>query len=71
MSEPRRYGTSDFDWFWYGLSIILPFVAPFIAIWWLAHDRIGPGLAVLLTGWVATGIWFAALVLLGAASAYV
>lgn len=61
----RAYGTPSFDWFWYGLAIILPFVAPLIAIWWLAHDRVGPGLAVLLTGWVSASLWFAALLAFG------
>jgi hypothetical protein len=39
-----------------------------IAIWWLAHDRIGPGLAILLTGWVAASLWVAVLIVLGIAN---
>lgn len=69
LSALRQYGTSDFDWFWYGLTMILPFLGVFVAIWWLAHDRVGPGLAVLLTAWVSASAWFLVLVLAGIASA--
>jgi hypothetical protein len=57
------------EWTFYAAAAVLPVIAPFIAIVWLAKDRVGPGLAVLLTGWVAASIWLAILVALGVANA--
>lgn len=68
MTAAHQYGTKDFDWFWYGLAIVLPITAVFIAIRWFAIDRIGPGLAVLLTGWVAASVWVAVLFAAGVAN---
>lgn len=57
------------DWMFYAATAVLPLFAPFIAIVWLAKGRIGPGLAVLLTGWVAASVWALVLFAVGIASA--
>jgi hypothetical protein len=66
MQSPGK--PHDFDWFWYGLTLIIPLAGPFVAIWWLAHDRVGPGLAVLLTAWVSAALWFLILFAVGLAN---
>ena len=38
------------------------------AIAWLAKNRLGPGLAILLTGWVASAVWFLIAALVGIAN---
>lgn len=56
------------EWTFYAATAVLPFFAPFIAIFWLAKNRVGPGLAILLTGWVATALWFLVAALVGIAN---
>jgi hypothetical protein len=56
------------EWTFYAAAAVVPLLAPFIAIVWLAQNRVGPGLAVLLTGWVASSIWFGMLIVIGIAN---
>jgi hypothetical protein len=65
----RDPGYRPGEWLFYAAAAVLPLFAPLIAIVWLAKNRVGPGLAVLLTGWVAASLWAVLLILFGVATA--